>query len=425
MNILTVIENKKNKQELSLEEIKYVVNGFVAGQIPDYQMSAFLMAVLLNGMSIEETINLTDVMIKSGDTLDLSFLNSKIVDKHSTGGVGDKTTLIVAPIVASLGVKVFKMSGRGLGHTGGTIDKLEAIKGFKTTIDKKDLLKQIENIGICIAAQTASLAPADKKIYALRDVTGTTNSIPLIASSIMSKKIAGGADYIVLDVKVGNGALMKNEQDARLLADYILKIGKHYNKKVVCLLTNMNEPLGNSVGNGLEVLESIDLLKNKGPKDLKEIVLALASQMVHYGLDISLDEAYIKCQESLENQKALQKFEELVKWQGGDISKIAVSDKVVSLKSPKTGFITDIDTLKIGLLAKELGAGRMKENEKIDYGVGLVLNKKVGDYVTEGEELVKIYMNEKDLPLQEVVSCFTIDTDKIDKRNLIIDILSN
>ena len=241
----------------------------------------------------------------------------------------------------------------------------------------------------------------------------------------MSKKIAGGADYIVLDVKVGNGALMKNEQDARLLADYILKIGKHYNKKVVCLLTNMNEPLGNSVGNGLEVLESIDLLKNKGPKDLKEIVLALASQMVHYGLDISLDEAYIKCQESLENQKALQKFEELVKWQGGDISKIAVSDKVVSLKSPKTGFITDIDTLKIGLLAKELGAGRMKENEKIDYGVGLVLNKKVGDYVTEGEELVKIYMNEKDLPLQEVVSCFTIDTDKIDKRNLIIDILSN
>lgn len=423
MNILTIIEKKKNKQELTKEEIEYVVNGFLKEEIKDYQMSSFLMAVVLNGMTIEETFYLTDVMLKSGDVLDLSSLKGKVVDKHSTGGVGDKTTLIVAPLVASLGVNVVKMSGRGLGHTGGTIDKLEAISGFKTSISKNQMLDQVKKIGVCIASGSASLVPADKKIYALRDVTGTTSSIPLIASSIMSKKIALGANDIVIDLKVGNGALMKDIKDAKLLAHYMIEIGKRYQKNVVCVLTDMNEPLGKAIGNGLEVKESIDVLKNHGDEKLKKLVLTLAGHMVEKGLGISFDEAYQKCQTNLENQKAYQKFEELVKWQGGNIDDICISSNVISLKSPSTGFVNKIDALKLGNLAKILGAGRIKEDDNIDYGVGFVLNKKVGDYVLEGEELVKIYTGKTDLLLEDVVSCFSITNNGVEKESIIIDVI--
>lgn len=423
MNILTIIEKKKNKQELTSEEIKFVVDNFVDEKIPDYQMSAFLMAVVLNGMTDLETIYLTDAMIKSGDALDFSFLNTMIVDKHSTGGVGDKTTLIVTPLVASTGVKVAKMSGRGLGHTGGTIDKLEAIKGFETKISKEKLEKQIEEIGVCIASQTANLVPADKKIYALRDVTGTTSSIPLIASSIMSKKIAGGADTIIIDVKVGNGALMKSQDEALALAQLMIKIGKHYQKKVVCMLTNMNQPLGYAIGNGLEVKESIDLLTGNGPDDLKELVLNLASKMVQYGKNISFKEAYLECETNLKNNQAYEKFNQLVEAQNGDIKDIEIADKCISIKSPHTGFIKAIDTLKLGNLAKQLGAGRMCEGDSIDYGVGFVLNKKVGDYVLENEELLKVYINKKDLVLNDLISCFEISLNQVEINPLIIKII--
>lgn len=421
--MLNIIEKKVNKQSLTEDEIKFVLDNYLNGSIPDYQMSAFLMAILLNGMTDLETIYLTKWMINSGDTVDLSFLGKTIVDKHSTGGVGDKTTLVLAPLVASLGLPVAKMSGRGLGHTGGTIDKLESIEGFKVSISNEEFKKQMEEIGVCIASQTKNLVPADKKIYALRDVTGTTMSIPLIASSIMSKKIASGASIIVIDVKVGNGALMKDIEDARKLANLMIKIGKHYEKKVVCILTNMDEPLGYAIGNGLEVKESIDTLKNQGPKDLKRLVLSLASHMVSYGKNIPLETARKECLTSLENGKAYEKFEQLVKWQNGDLEKIKISDRIISVKSIKTGFIQKIDAYKLGNLAKKLGAGRSYEGEEIDYGVGFLLSKKVGDYVVSNEELLKVYMNEKDLSLKEILDCFTIDNTTLEDKPLILDVI--
>lgn len=325
------------------------------------------MAIVINGMSLEETINLTDIMINSGEVIDLGI--DGIVDKHSTGGVGDKTTLILAPLVASLGVKVAKMSGRGLGHTGGTIDKLESIKGFNVSLSKEEFVKQVNEIGVSVISQTGNIAPADKKLYALRDVTGTTESIPLIASSIMSKKIASGAKNIVIDVKVGNGALMKNVESARKLAETMIEIGKKYNRKVVCVLTNMDIPLGHNIGNGLEVIESIDCLKGNGPKDLEELVLELGSIMVSLSKNISKEEAYLQLKDNLYNNKAYLKFEELVKYQNGDINNIDISDKVISIKSNKEGFVNKINTLKLGEIVKNIGGGRMNKEDSIDYGV--------------------------------------------------------
>ena len=421
MNIIDIIVKKKKKQELTKEELEFAINGYLNNDIKDYQMSSLLMAIVINGMTLEETINLTDIMINSGDIIELSFDN--LVDKHSTGGVGDKTTLILAPLVASVGLKVAKMSGRGLGHTGGTIDKLESIKGFNVNLSEQQFIDEINNIGLSVMSQTGNIAPADKKLYALRDVTGTTESIPLIASSIMSKKIASGSKYIFIDVKVGNGALMKDKESATELANIMVEIGKRYNKKVVCILTNMNTPLGNSIGNGLEVIESIDTLKGNGPKDLEKLVLTIGSIMVSTVKNISLDEAYNMLSDNLHNDKAYQKFEQFVKYQNGDINNIIVSDNIISIKSKEEGFISEIDTEKLGEIVKNIGGGRISKEDSIDYGVGIVMNKKTGDLVFENEEIIKIYVNKKDLKINDVLDCFKISEIAKPKEELIMDII--
>ena len=422
MNTIEIITKKKNRQELTKEEITYMINGYIKGDIPDYQMSSFLMAIVCQGMTQKETIDLTDIMIQSGEIMDLSDIHEKIVDKHSTGGIGDKTTLVLAPLVASVGVKVAKMSGRGLGVTGGTIDKLESIFGFQVETSKEAFIKQVNTIGVAIMSQTGNIAPADKKIYALRDVTATTESIPLIASSIMSKKIASGTDVIVIDVKVGNGALMKTQEEAKELAKLMIAIGNHYQKKVKCVLTNMEEPLGYAIGNGIEVIESIETLKGNGPKDLQELVLTLGSLMVSGVLNCSKEEAYQKLETNLKNGKGYEKFRELVSYQNGDIEKIEV-DHFISIKSPKDGFITHIDAYKIGDLVKKLGAGRMKKEDQIDYGVGISLSVKVGDYVLENEELLRVYYDGQDISIQELLDCFSYCSDVREKEDLILEIM--
>ena len=423
MNIIEIIEKKKNREILTYEEIEYAVMGYVNKEIEDYQMSSLLMAIVLNGMTNQETFDLTDVMLNSGEKIDLSDIEGIIVDKHSTGGVGDKTTLILAPLVTSMGIKIAKMSGRGLGHTGGTIDKLESIEGFKVNLTDKEFIEQVNKVGCSVISQTKNIVPADKKLYALRDVTGTVDSIPLIASSIMSKKLASGADIIVIDVKVGNGALMKTIDSATKLANLMIKIGKKYDKEVVCVLSNMEEPLGKNIGNGLEVIESIETLKGKGPKDLTTLVLTLSSILVSLSFNISEEEARLKLIENIKNGKALEKFNEFVKAQGGNIEKIALCDNAVSVKSSKDGFIKSIDTYKLGEIARSIGAGRLNKDDEIDYGVGLVLNKKVGDYLFENEELLKIYCKDTDISINEITNCFEIVDKKVEKNKLIIDII--
>lgn len=422
MNSIEIITKKKNKEVLTKEEIAYMVNGYVSGEILDYQMSSFLMAIVCNGMTEEETIFLTDIMIQSGEIIDLSSIDGKIVDKHSTGGIGDKTTIVLAPLVASVGVKVAKMSGRGLGVTGGTIDKLESIEGLQVETTKEKFIEQVNSIGVAIMSQTGNIAPADKKIYALRDVTGTTESIPLIASSIMSKKIASGADAIVLDVKVGNGALMKNVEDARLLAHTMIKIGKYFEKPVKCVLTNMEEPLGYAVGNGIEVLESIDTLKGNGPKDLKELVLTLGSLMVSIAKGCSREQAKKELEENLINGKGYEKLKDMVQYQNGNLDQIEI-DSYISIKSPRSGFITHINANGIGEIVKKLGAGRMKKEDVIDHGVGIVLSVKVGDFVLENEELLHVHYDGQDISVQEILDCFTFSDDVLDPTPLILEII--
>lgn len=423
MNVIDIIVKKKNKEILTKEEIEFIVNGYLNGVVLDYQMSSFLMAVVLNGMNFDETYYLTDAMLHSGEIIDLSDVSGNIIDKHSTGGVGDKTTLILAPLLACLGMKVAKMSGRGLGHTGGTIDKLESIEGFKTELTREEFISQVNKIGLAVISQTGNIVPADKKIYALRDVTGTTESIPLIASSIMSKKIASGSNHIIIDLKVGNGALMKTEESARTLAHYMIEIGKKYNKKVVCVLTNMDEPLGKAIGNGLEVKESIEVLQGKGPKDLKELIISLATTALKMNQEINDEEAKKLIEEKLNNGEAYQKFKEFVSIQSGNINNIAISDKVLMIRSPKEGFIKSIDTFKLGEIVKNLGGGRIHKEDKIDYGVGLTLNKKVGDLVFENEELLKIYHNGGNVTLDDIISCFEIVDEPTKRQKVIIDII--
>ena len=418
MTIIDIITKKKNKEELSYEEIKYAIDGYLEGSIKDYQMSSLLMAITINGMTKEETFNLTEIMLNSGEKINLDDLQP-VVDKHSTGGVGDKTTLILAPLVAACGVNIAKMSGRGLGFTGGTIDKLESIPGFNTSIDINKFKDQVKNINVAIVGQMGNLVPADKKIYALRDVTGTVESIPLIASSIMSKKLASGASTIVIDVKVGNGALMKTESDAKKLARLLVEIGKHHNKKVVCFITDMDEPLGYAIGNSLEVLESINTLIGKGPKDLTYLVLNLATYMVSMAKNIPLEQANKEVIENLYNGNAYKKFQELVKNQNGNLNKIKLSKKVLTIKSNKQGYIKNINALELGEIARILGAGRLNKEDKIDFEVGIVLNKKVGDYVTKDEELLKLYINEKQIEEQKVLNCFEISKEKIQPTKLI------
>lgn len=424
MTIIDIIEKKKNKKELTHEEIKFVIDGMLDKTIADYQISSLLMAIVLNGMTLEETTYLTEEMLNSGDKIDLSGIDGIIVDKHSTGGVGDKVTLILGPLLASLGVKIAKMSGRGLGHTGGTIDKLESIPGYQVELSKEDFIKQVNDIGISIISQSGNIVPADKKLYALRDVTGTVDSIPLIASSIMSKKIASGADLIFIDVKVGSGALMKTLEGAKELATTMIEIGKKFNKTVICILTDMDEPLGYAIGNSLEVKESIESLKGYGPKDVMELIVSIASLVLNKTENIDLDEARNLCMKKLTNGEAYNKFVELVNAQHGNLNEVKISNRIFSVKSPKSGYLNKINALGLGEVARVIGAGRLTKEDTIDPTVGLVLSKKTGDYVNTGDELLKVYLNEKDVKLDDILNCFDIEETKSEEIPLIYEILS-
>ena len=375
--ILDIISKKANKYELTREELETIFMGYLNDEVKDYQMSAFLMAICINDMSDSEVFALTDIFIKSGDVLDLSFIDGVKVDKHSTGGVGDKTTLIVAPLVASCGVPVIKMSGRGLGYTGGTIDKLESIPGFIVNLSEEEITKQAKDIGIVITSQTKDLAPLDKKVYALRDVTATTNSIPLIASSIMSKKIAGGADKIVIDIKVGSGALLKTQEEAERLSSLLIKIGTYYQKEVRTVISNMDVPLGYNVGNKLEVLEAIEVLKGNQQGKLLDLSLDLATKMVSLGKDITEKEALKEVKGNLESGKALNKFLEFIEYQHGDVNNLSIDAKVYNIKANKSGVLKDINALAIAKLSESLGAGRKSKEDKIDYNAGVVIRKNI------------------------------------------------
>ena len=432
MNILEIIEKKREKQELTKEEIKYFVKGYVDGKIADYQAAALVMAIYLNGMTKQETTNLTIEMANSGEILDLSKLNKTIVDKHSTGGVGDKVSICLLPLVASLGVPVAKMSGRGLGFTGGTVDKMQSIPGYKTEIDIHKFIQNVENVGISMISQTMNLAPADKKLYALRDSISCVESIPLIASSIMSKKIASGAEKIVLDVTVGKGAFMKNMENAKELANEMIEIGKLANRETVCVLTNMNEPLGYAVGNNLEVIEAIDFLKGKMPEDLKQVVLELGAYMINLaGLGEDLEENKNKMLENISNGKAYNKFVEMVKNQEGDISYLEDTNKFEKAKiiepimAKQDGYIQEINAEEIGKVTCGLGAGRVKKEDIIDYSVGVILNKKVSDKVSKGDILGYIHSNgkekfeEAERKLEQIIK---INENKIEKEPTIFGI---
>ena len=391
--ILDIISKKANKYELTKEELETIFMGYLKGEVKDYQMSAFLMAICINDMSDSEIFALTDIFIRSGDVLDLSFIDAIKVDKHSTGGVGDKTTLIIAPLVASCNVPVIKMSGRGLGYTGGTIDKLESIPGFTVDLTEEEIKKQAKEIGLVITSQTKDLAPLDKKVYALRDVTATTNSIPLIASSIMSKKIAGGADKIVIDIKVGNGALIKTKEDAERLSSLLIKIGTYYQKEVRTVISDMNRPLGHNIGNKLEVMEALDVLKGNTKGNLLDLSLTLASKMVSLGKGISEDKAMVEVKENLQNGKALDKFLEFVKYQHGNIDELEINAKVYNIKANKNGTLKDINALNIAKLSEYLGAGRKSKDDEIDYDAGIIIKKDIGDEIKEGDILASLYTN--------------------------------
>ena len=421
MNIIDLIIKKKNKEELTEEEIKYIIENFDNGNIKDYQMSSLLMAIVLNGMTDNEVIYLTKYMMLSGSMLDLSTLNS-VVDKHSTGGVGDKTTLIISPIVASLGCKVAKMSGRGLGYTGGTIDKLESIPGFNVNLSKEQFIKEIEDIGMAITSQTEDIALADKKIYALRDVTGTTESIPLIASSIMSKKIASGSKNLVLDIKVGEGALIKNIEDAHYLANLMIKIGKENGMKVVCLLTNMNIPLGSNVGNSLEVLEALNTLYYGYDNNLMKLCIELASYMVKLGLNISYEEAHSKVIEVIKDKRAYNKLLEFIKYQGGDINGLPKSKYMYEIKSVSSGYLYDIHSLEVAKLSSSLGAGRKNKEDKIDYSAGIIINKNINDIVEVGDTIMTLYTN-KEVPSIDINKLFIISSNKNEDNKLIYEVI--
>ena len=396
MVVVDIINKKRLGRALTYNELDYFFKGFLKGEIKDYQMSSLLMAICIRGMSDEEIYALTKIFIESGDILDFSDIPGIKVDKHSTGGVGDKTTLVIAPIVASLGIPVVKMSGRGLGYTGGTIDKLESIPGFRIDLSEEEVINQVKDIGVVVTGQTADLAPMDKVIYALRDVTGTVSSIPLIASSIMSKKIASGADKILIDIKVGKGALLKTKKDANKLSQLMIKIGKFYGREVRTIISDMNVPLGHAIGNSLEVLEAIDILRGKEKKsNLVDLCIELASEMVSMGREISIEDATKLVKKSIKNGSAYNKFLEMVDFQGGNIKGIKVNKKVQKIKSSKYGTIVGIDALEFGKLSVSLGAGRISKEDTIDYGVGIYLEKLVGQKVRKGDVLARIYSDVK------------------------------
>ena len=397
MRVYDLIQKKKNGEALTPAELEFLVRGYTDGTIPDYQMSAFAMAVYFRSMTAEETAALTDAMARSGDTVDLSCFGDLSVDKHSTGGVGDKTTLILAPIVASLGCKVAKMSGRGLGHTGGTVDKLEAIPGYKTTLTGQEFLNQVSEIGVAVIGQSGNLAPADKKLYALRDVTATVDSIPLIASSIMSKKLAAGSHSIVLDVKFGSGAFMKTEEDAAALARAMVDIGTACGRNVSAVLTNMDIPLGCGIGNALEVEEAMEVLRGEGPADLRTVSIVLASHMVSLALGIPVEEAKARVEDTLDSGRAWNTFRRWITAQGGDgavcddPAVMKRSSIIREVRAPRDGYITHMNTEKIGEAAVVLGAGRTRKEDDIDPAAGLRILKKTGDFVQAGDVLAYLH----------------------------------
>lgn len=432
MRMVNLIQKKKRGEILTKEEIDFIVQGYVRDEIPDYQISAFLMAVYFKGMTKEEITDLTMSFVNSGDTVDLSKISGIKVDKHSTGGVGDKISLIAVPLVASVGVPIVKMSGRGLGHTGGTIDKLESIKGFKTEMSIEKLISNVNKHKMAIVKQTQNLTPADKKIYALRDVTATVDSIPLIASSIMSKKIAAGADRIVLDVKVGSGAFMKTVDEARELARTMVKIGKLTNRKTVAIITNMSQPLGREVGNANEVKEAIEVLNGNGPEDVTVIALTIASYMAVLGEAFkNFETAYDELNKIIKSGKALEKLKELVMIQGGDPGLIEKPEKLpkaerhIEIKASQKGYISEINAESIGVSAMLLGAGRQKKDDEIDAAAGITVTKKVGDEVNPGETICILHTNLTNYEEAEVMArkAFVISDIKVSPVKYIYEVI--
>ena len=433
MNILDIIAKKRDKKELSKEEIEFFVKGYTNGTIPDYQAAALMMAIYLNGMTEKETADLTVEMAYSGDVLDLSKLGENVVDKHSTGGIGDKATLVLMPVIASLGIPVAKMSGRGLGFTGGTLDKLESIPGYNTQISVEQFIDNVETIGISLIGQTENLAPADKKLYALRDSISCVESIPLIASSVMSKKIASGANKIVIEVTVGKGAFMKDLESATKLAEAMISIGKLAGKEVVCVLTNMDEPLGYSIGNSLEVIEAIEALHGDIEDDVKEVLLEIGSYMVKLaGKGDDLEENKRRIQEALDSGAAYMKFLEVVEAQGGDVSYINDDSKFENAKfifpvmSNRSGYVKSIDCEGLGKISCNLGAGRIKKDDKIDSQVGLIINKKIGDVVELGDIIGIIHANSEEklqAAIPELEKCFEISAEYVEKPKTILGVI--
>ena len=434
MRIVDIIIKKREGLELTKEEIYFVINGYVSGNIPDYQVSSFLMAIFLKGMTKEEQYILTKAMLESGEQIDLSLINGIKVDKHSTGGVGDKTSLVVAPLAASFGVKMAKMSGRGLGHTGGTLDKLESIPGFNIEMSSDAFFKQVNEIGLAIIGQSANITPADKKLYALRDVTGTIETIPLIASSIMSKKLASGADHIVLDVKVGSGAFMKNLEDAKKLAKAMVEIGNLSGKDTVATLTDMSQPLGKAVGNSIEIIEAIETLKGRGPKDFTELCVALTVEILLIA-NIYNDEelAKEKVYDAINNGQGLNKLKQMIEYQGGDSNVIehyellphAEEEIDLEYLGEDIVYIHDIDALKIGEAAMLLGAGRLTKEDQIDYAVGVSVEKKIGDKLSHGDVIAKIYTNGKNTQdaMNKIFEAFSVSEEAVTSHNIILDVV--
>ncbi|MEI4768443.1 pyrimidine-nucleoside phosphorylase [Psychrobacillus sp. FJAT-51614] len=433
MRMIDIIEKKRDGHSLTKTEIEFFIQGYTNNTIPDYQVSALLMAIFFQDMNDEERANLTIAMVNSGEQIDLSAIEGIKVDKHSTGGVGDTTTLVLGPLVAACGVPVAKMSGRGLGHTGGTIDKLEAIEGFHVELTPQQFEKQVNELKLAVIGQSGNLTPADKKLYALRDVTGTVNSIPLIASSIMSKKIAAGAGAIVLDVKTGEGAFMKTTEDARELAKAMVRIGNNVGRKTMAIISDMSQPLGNAIGNALEVVEAIETLKGKGPKDLTELCLTLGSQMVVVGEKAeTLEEAREMLLKVIEDGSALDIFKKFIKGQGGndaivdDVSLLPQAKYTYSVPAKQDGYITFMEADEIGTAAMLLGAGRATKESEIDLAVGIVLQKKVGDFVKKGESLATVYANKEEVQevLDKLTAFIEIEETKKEVPTLIYEIIT-
>ena len=427
MNILNIIDKKRLSEELTNEEITFFVNEYTNNNIPDYQASALLMAICINGMTPREIVDMTMAMVNTGEVLDLSFISNHVVDKHSTGGVGDKVTLILGPIVASLGIPFAKMSGRGLGITGGTIDKLESIPGYDVNLSIEQFKENVKNHGISIISQTGNLAPADKKLYALRDVTSTIQSIPLIASSIMSKKIAAGANHIVLDITCGKGAFMTDIIKAKELADMMTEIGRLANRETRCVITTMDQPLGYAIGNSLEVIEAINFLKGDMPEDLKEVVFELGSNLINIsGNGDDLENNKDRILETIQSGKAFEKFKELVAAQGGDVSYLDDTSKFekanfeIEYKSNRSGYIEKINSHLIGEFSMELGAGRKKKDDSVNHKVGIILKKKVGDYIEQGETLATIHADDNSISLQLLDEAYTIVDNFVEKEKAIL-----